>query len=232
MRWIRGGPLRTRLSEDPYSLHDANRFLTQVGAALSLAHRYGVVHRDIKPENILLDEDGNAYLADFGIAQILSTSQQDEEMMGLGSPAYAAPEQVTGGFVSAQSDIYSLGIILFEMLTGQHPFPHLAEMSMTEMNEFRNNAVLPSAHELRSDLPKSIDNILQKATALDINERYHDAVSLAQAFQKAVTQGRQIILIHPYPKFAKSSLIPTRVYAPSKKRMPITSSGAKLWFIA
>jgi WD40 repeat protein/serine/threonine protein kinase len=197
MRWIRGGPLRTRLSEDPYSLHDANRFLTQVGAALSLAHRYGVVHRDIKPENILLDEDGNAYLADFGIAQILSTSQQDEEMMGLGSPAYAAPEQVTGGFVSAQSDIYSLGIILFEMLTGQHPFPHLAEMSMTEMNEFRNNAVLPSAHELRSDLPKSIDNILQKATALDINERYHDAVSLAQAFQKAVTQGRQIIFDTP-----------------------------------
>src|SRR5262249_31398088 len=131
MRYLRGGALNNLMNGRQWTLPEVNRVLSQLTGALALAHRFGVVHRDIKPENILLDEDNNAYLADFGIAQILSKSQSDD-MAGMGSPAYAAPEQVVGGITSLQSDIYSLGVILYELLTGQHPFPELEDLSMTE----------------------------------------------------------------------------------------------------
>src|SRR5262245_36966871 len=94
MRYLRGGALRDVLDGQSWSLHQISRLLNQVASALALAHRYGVVHRDIKPANILLDEEQNAYLADFGIAQIIGIAQPlDSDMAGIGSPAYAPPEQ-------------------------------------------------------------------------------------------------------------------------------------------
>ncbi|MCU0514289.1 MAG: protein kinase [Anaerolineae bacterium] len=189
MRYLRGGHLRSRLTGEPWALRDIQRFLTQVAAALALAHRYGVVHRDIKPENILLDEDDNAYLADFGIAQILSSATAADEMDGLGSPAYAAPEQIKGGSTSTQSDIYSLGLILYELLTGRHPFPQLEHLSLTEMNRLRISTPLPPLREARPDLPPALDEIIQRATALDYRQRYPDALTLAASFQTASGQG-------------------------------------------
>lgn len=182
MRYLRGGALTNLMNGRKWSLPEVNRVLSQITGALALAHRYGVVHRDIKPENILLDEDNNAYLADFGIAQIINKA---DDMAGMGSPAYAAPEQVVGGITSSQSDIYSLGVILYEMLTGQHPFPELEDLSMTEMNELRANAKLPSIMDKRSDLPRTINDVIQRATALDPKYRFADAQSLARAFQDA-----------------------------------------------
>lgn len=190
MRWLRGGHLRARMKGQPMPLSDVLRIMTQIGSALALAHRYGVVHRDIKPENILLDEEGNAYLADFGIAQILSTAQDADVPMGVGSPAYAAPEQVSGGLVSAQADLYSLGIVLYELLTGLHPFPHLTQMSHSEVLEYRARARVPSLMLLRSDLPPIIDEIIQCTTALAARERYPDASSFLQALQMAAGQVR------------------------------------------
>jgi WD40 repeat protein/serine/threonine protein kinase len=184
MRYLKGGPLTNLMNGRQWSLPEVNRILGQITSALALAHRYGVVHRDIKPANILLDEDNNAYLADFGIAQIMSNSQTDD-MAGLGSPAYAAPEQIVGGITSLQSDIYSLGVILYELLAGQHPFPHLEDLSVTEVNELRANAKLPTVMDKRSDLPRAINDVLQRATALDPKYRYADAESLARAFQDA-----------------------------------------------
>ncbi|MCS6835775.1 MAG: protein kinase [Anaerolineae bacterium] len=208
MRWLRGGHLRSQIDNGPLPLNQVSRVLENVAAALALAHRYGVVHRDIKPENILLDDDGNAYLADFGIAQILK--QGGDEFAGMGSPAYASPEQLAGGLISSQGDIYSLGIVLYEMLTGSHPFPNLEELSVTQLLQQRQVTPLPLLRSLRPDLPVGLDEVLQKATAFDARMRYPDALSLTHAFQQASRQSLPIdikttlsteasaILLNPY----------------------------------
>ncbi|MEP0761797.1 MAG: serine/threonine protein kinase, partial [Chloroflexota bacterium] len=125
MRWLRGGNLRDALANGPFELEAAALFMDQITSALATAHRNEVIHRDLKPANILLDEDGNAYLSDFGIAKdILKTEGAlTESGMMLGSPDYLSPEQARSEPVTPQTDIYSLGVVLYEVLTGHHPFP-------------------------------------------------------------------------------------------------------------
>jgi WD40 repeat protein len=187
MRFLKGGALRNRMEEEQgWDVRDVNRVLENVSNALALAHRYGIVHRDIKPENILLDEDGNAYLADFGIAQIVSTTKDDDEFGGMGSPGYASPEQINGGLISLQSDIYSLGLVAWELLAGHHPFPELAEMSMTQVVEVRTTSPLPNLHEFRPDLPLAVSEVLAKATSLDPRGRYPDALTFSYEFSSSI----------------------------------------------
>jgi serine/threonine protein kinase/DNA-binding XRE family transcriptional regulator len=123
MRLLRGGNLEMVLADGPLPPDALLPLLTQVGTALHTAHRAGVIHRDIKSANILLDGDRNAYLADFGIAKTLSAGSATETGAIVGSPAYFSPEQIQAEPVKPQSDIYCLGIMLFELLTGQKPFP-------------------------------------------------------------------------------------------------------------
>lgn len=184
MRYLRGGALRDRM-DGKLPLETISKILENIANALAMAHRYGVVHRDIKPENILLDENDNAYLADFGIAQILASRKEDDDMAGMGSPAYAAPEQLSGGITSPQTDIYSLGVVLFELLAGAHPFPDLGELSMTQMLKLRTTTPLPNILSYDATLPAAVNDVIQKATAFDPKVRYTDALSLAYAFEEA-----------------------------------------------
>jgi serine/threonine protein kinase len=121
MRWLRGGSLHDALRNGPFELRAAALLLDQIAGALSLAHRNGVIHRDIKPANILLDEDGNAYLTDFGIAKDLNvagnTTQQDAIV---GSLDYISPQQARSEPVTARTDIYSLGVTMSEVVTDHH----------------------------------------------------------------------------------------------------------------
>lgn len=183
MRYLRGGALRDRM-DGKWAVDDVSTILENIANALAMAHRYGVVHRDIKPENILLDEQGNAYLADFGIAQIAS-GKDDDEMVGMGSPAYAAPEQIGGGITTPQTDIYSLGVVLFELLAGVHPFPDLEDLSMTQVIKVRQTTPLPNILSYSPTLPVAVNEVIQKATAIDPKTRYTDALSLAYAFEEA-----------------------------------------------
>ncbi|MCZ7546755.1 MAG: serine/threonine-protein kinase [Anaerolineae bacterium] len=178
MRYLRGGSARAALARGPWSPDAAARLLDQVAAALSAAHRAGVIHRDIKPDNLLLDEDDNAYLADFGIAKTLSADVTRTEGV-VGSPAYLSPEQLKGEAVTPQTDLYSLGIVLYELLTGQHPFP---DVTPTTLIVKHLNEPLPSLAMVRPDLPVALDRVLQKATAKAPADRYPDAPALAAAF--------------------------------------------------
>src|SRR6185437_6099681 len=126
MPFVDGASLRDRLTrEKQLPVADALRIAREAAQALQYAHQHGVIHRDIKPENLLLTEDGNTLVADFGIARSLSASgsKLTETGVTLGTPAYMSPEQASGeSDVSALSDIYSLGTVLYEMLAGEPPF--------------------------------------------------------------------------------------------------------------
>ncbi len=182
MRWLRGGNLRAALQSESLDLYKIATIIDQISGALAIAHRNGVIHRDLKPENILLDEDGNAYLSDFGIAKDLSAKAEDEDVM-TGSPAYVSPEQITSQEVTPQTDVYSLGIMLYELLTGQQPFAgeKLAAVIMKHLRD-----PIPSLGGLRPDLPPAFDDIIQHATQKEAPDRFPDALSMSAALWRAV----------------------------------------------
>jgi len=124
MPYVTGGSLADRLRKGNLSISDAERLLNQIGGALDYAHRQNIVHRDIKPANILLDREGNALLMDFGIVKLLEVSSSQLTGTGgmIGTPAYMSPEQAQGLDVDTRSDLYSLAVVAYEMLTGKQPF--------------------------------------------------------------------------------------------------------------
>lgn len=184
MRYLRGGSLHGALEKGPFDIQAAARLLEQQAAALTVAHRSNVVHRDIKPGNILLDEDGNTYLADFGIAKNLRTSDTSESDTIIGSPSYLSPEQIRSDNVTIQSDIYSLGVVLYEILIGEKPFGNLTPTNDVLMKQL--NDPMPSLHKQRPDLPRELDPVLQTATDKNPAHRYTDAVRFAAAFRAVI----------------------------------------------
>jgi serine/threonine protein kinase len=183
MRWLRGGSLRDTLQNGPFPLENTARVFGQIASALAAAHTNGVIHRDLKPGNILLDEDGNAYLADFGIAKDLNLKQGTTEADAIiGSPDYLSPEQARSEPVTPQTDVYSLGIVLYEMLTGRHPFPGL---SAVERLYKHLSDPLPLIDNLAPPVRDSINAVIQKATAKNPAHRFADTLAFAEAFREA-----------------------------------------------
>ncbi len=182
MRWLKGGTLRDALARGALDLETALLLTEHVTSALDAAHRAGVIHRDLNPSAIFFDEDGNAYLGDFGIAKDLTNSLETSpgEDDALGTLDYISPEQARREPVTPRTDIYSFGVVLYEVLTGEHPFPHLTsvERLYKHLNEPLPMIVNPS-------LPPGINDVIQKATAKDPAKRYADATELAAAFRQA-----------------------------------------------
>lgn len=183
MRWLQGGSLRDQMRQAQFAPAMIVKFLNQIASALALAHERDIIHRDIKPENILLDKQGNAYLTDFGIAVDLVDADDaiSIENMSYGSPEYVAPEQLIEKKVSPQSDIYSLGIMLYELLANARPFSGASTQEIVKM-QVRNP--VPSLKLSRPDLPPEIDTIIWQATAKKPSARYDDVRALALAFQQ------------------------------------------------
>ncbi|HEX2619878.1 MAG TPA: serine/threonine-protein kinase, partial [Phototrophicaceae bacterium] len=183
MRWIRGGSLRHQLKANGIpSLHSTARIIEQISAALSFAHRSGIVHRDMKPDNVLIDEEGNAYLTDFGIAQV--TGKVETSQVVSGTLDYISPEQLRGSPPAPGMDIYSFGVMIYELLTGEPPF--LTGTPSQKMNSHLYDP-LPMIRDLRPDLPPGVDKIISKATAKEADERYQDVRELSLDFQRVLS---------------------------------------------
>ncbi len=186
MRLLRGGNLHEKLATDgAWSLAQAGRFLDQIATALAVAHRKGIVHQDMKPGNILLDEDLNSYLADFGIAKNLLDYQDVlRKNPRVGTPLFMAPEQFSKEMiVTPQTDIYSLGIVLYAILTGRVPF---ANTKTTEIIRSHLSDPLPPLQFVRPDLPHELNQVLKQATAKEPEARYDNVLMMAADFRQCV----------------------------------------------
>lgn len=187
MRYLRGGNLKTALAGGSWDPVRVAQLLNQLAAALAIAHRHGVVHRDVKPANVLLDEDSNAYLTDFGIAKLVRpegspTTITSAEIFA-GTPEYVSPEHVRDEEVTPLSDQYSLGLVIYEALSGQPPF---AAGSLLELLEMHAGTPLPSLRQMVPDIPAAVDEVLARATAKQPQDRFEDVSAFARAFCAAI----------------------------------------------
>ncbi len=184
MEYVDGETLRKKISGSPLPVRDAVTYGIQIGAALQEAHSNGIVHRDVKAENIMVNSKNQVKVMDFGLAKLKGSLRLTKESSTVGTLAYMAPEQIQGGEVDARSDIFSFGVLLFEMTTGRLPFrgEHDAAMMYSILNEEPES--LPQS---RSDLPGDLQRIIHRAIEKDPEDRYQhvdDMVSELKLLQK------------------------------------------------
>jgi serine/threonine-protein kinase len=180
MEYIEGFTLRDVITEQgALGVTESLRYFAPVVSAMSAAHKNGILHRDIKPENILISKDGRVKVADFGLAKgpQLGATLTVESSVILGSVSYLSPEQVQRGLSDMRSDVYSLGIVLFEMLTGKKPFDGESPIQIAYMH-VNENVMAPS--KLNPNIPPELDEIVLKATANNPDKRFKDAGALQE----------------------------------------------------
>jgi len=162
---VAGTTLRDLLNEtSPLSIEQAFQIINPVLSALSAAHKIGIIHRDIKPENILISRDGRIKVADFGLARNTSMAQTmtAESSVILGSVSYLSPEQVQRGVADSRSDIYAIGILIFEMLTGSKPYDGETPIQIAYRHV---NDRIPELVKIKSDIPKNLSDLIFSATS-------------------------------------------------------------------
>lgn len=173
MEYIEGQTLKEFIvSKGPLSPEVAVPIMRQLVAAISNAHYNGIIHRDIKPQNILMDKEGNVKITDFGIAMALSATAYTKTNSVLGTVHYLSPEQARGGMATKKSDIYSLGIVFYELLAGKLPFSGESAVSIA-LKHLQEET--PSVRALFPTIPQSVENVILKATAKDASTRYLSA---------------------------------------------------------
>lgn len=170
MEYIDGMDLKQYIHDHhPIPYRKTIEIMRQILDAVSYAHQHHIIHRDIKPQNILIDHDGTVKITDFGIAVALTQNSLTQTNSLLGSVHYLSPEQARGSMATKKSDIYSLGILLFELLTGDVPFDGESAVSIA-LKHFQND--LPSIRTIDNRIPQPLENVVLKATAKEANQRY------------------------------------------------------------
>lgn len=188
MEYVKGTDLKTYIQDHyPIPLPQVIDIMEQVLAAVQTAHANGIIHRDLKPQNILIDDNKNIKITDFGIAMAASQNSMTQTNSLLGSVHYLSPEQARGSIATPQSDIYSLGIILFELLTGQVPFEGETAVSIA-LKHFRDE--IPSVRKFNPQIPQPLENVVYRATAKHPCDRYQDVAAMAADLQTSLDPSR------------------------------------------
>jgi eukaryotic-like serine/threonine-protein kinase len=189
MEYVNGLTLKQYIQKHyPVPIRKALDIMKQITAAISHAHHNGIIHRDIKPQNILIDEQGTVKITDFGIAMALSSTNITQTNAVLGSVHYLSPEQARGGMANKKSDIYSLGIVMFELLTGRLPFSGESAVSIA-LKHLQSET--PSPKRWNPAIPQSVENIILKATAKDSYYRYESVDAMEEDIRSALDPERQ-----------------------------------------
>lgn len=184
MRYMPSGSVDDLLRNGALSLDKTLSIVSQIAPALDYAHTRDVLHRDLKPGNVLLDDDGGAFITDFGIARITNTGFSPITTQGVvGTPSYMSPEQAQGKPLDGRSDVYSLGVMLFEMATGRRPFEHEAAYSIAVMQV---TTPPPMPRSLNPQLPSSVESVILRALRKNPDDRYQTALSLSEALKMAI----------------------------------------------
>ena len=184
MAYLSGGTLENRIARGEITLADIERILREIGGAIDYAHRQGIVHRDIKPANILFDGEGHALLTDFGIVKLTERSAGLTGTNVVGTPAYMSPEQAQGMEISGATDIYALGVVAFQAITGKLPFnaPSVLQLMLQVVQE-----PIPNLEDFVEDIPPQLNSVLSRAMAKDPEARYSSAQEFADAFSDAIS---------------------------------------------
>ena len=218
MRYMSGGSLSDRIQNKSMTFSEIAYIIQRVAAALDYAHEKGVIHRDLKPGNILFDEYNNPYISDFGIAKISRASIKLTSSGIIGTPTYMSPEQAQGEEVDGRSDIYSLGVILFEMLSGKTPYEATTPLGMA----FKHASdPVPHILKVNPNLPNTVETVIEKVMAKDRDQRYSTGAEFANDFSATIADNSHIVA--PIPAHVQ---IHTEAMAPpsteTRKRQPIS----------
>lgn len=209
MEFLEGPSLKNKLNELEAqgqwpTLKETARIVRDVGQALDYAHQRGMIHRDVKPANIMLTKDGGAILTDFGIVKMLSaTTQLTASGAMIGTPAYMAPEQSMGDAGDERADIYSLGIVLYQLATGRLPYEADTPMAVVLKHL---NAPLPIPSTLNPELPEGVERVILKALAKDPNDRYQSVREMLEHLDQAM-QGQPVPQVDPSITMANHALL-------------------------
>jgi serine/threonine protein kinase/tetratricopeptide (TPR) repeat protein len=189
MEFVEGMTLRKKIAQSPFTPDEAILIASQIGDALAEAHAKGIVHRDIKSENIMVNLKNQAKVMDFGLAKLKGSLKLTKTSSTIGTLGYMAPEQIQGGAVDARSDIFSFGVVLFEILTGQLPFrgEHDAAMMYSILNEEPEKA-----GRFRPDLTPELDRVIARALEKDPEDRYQSAADMVSELRRIKKQSSRV----------------------------------------
>lgn len=227
-----GGSLASLIRRGNLPLEQVEDLLGQIASALDYAHEQGIIHRDLKPQNVLLDAKGHAILTDFGIAKVLNdTTALTASGMAMGTPSYMSPEQWQGQTIDTRSDLYALGVMLFEMISNQLPFS--GDTPAIVMYRHLQEPP-PPISSLRPDIPDAVEQVLNKALAKDPARRFQSANEMAKAFKAAISSKPQARLDAQQPTTAAlhpttvqgGQITPLAAEKPQSGRSPLLIGGA------
>ncbi len=178
MRFMNGGSLSDLIAQGSVPMADTARIVEKIAQGLAYAHRKGIIHRDLKPDNILFDENGEPFISDFGVAKLSESSSNLTGSGVIGTPAYMSPEQAQGLDIDLRSDVYGLGVIVYQMLTGHQPYS--ADTPMGVVVKHITEPV-PDILKILPTLPDDVDAVIKNAMAKDRDKRFANTIELAKA---------------------------------------------------